>query len=124
MNVAAARVTTRKLIPAPEAVPAIGVVGTGGADDVQDAEGADEGTAVSKELFPSQKGAPEGADDALVVVLELEFAENMAVVRFVGVSDGTREGRLVMQADRTTLSLQRGVSVLTATCTAEPERLV
>lgn len=114
MRVAAARVTTRKLIRAPEAVLAIGVVGTGGPDDVQDTEGAEEGNAVTKELFPSQKGAPEGAD-ALVVVLELKFAENMAVVRFVGMSDGTREGRLVAQADRATLSLQMDVSMLTAT---------
>ncbi|KAK8140655.1 hypothetical protein G3M48_002986, partial [Beauveria asiatica] len=80
IKVAAARVTARKLIPAPEAVLASGRVGTGGLDDVQDAEGAEEGNAVTEELFPGQRGAPEGAD-ALFVVLELTFAEDVAVVR-------------------------------------------
>lgn len=114
----------KKLVPAPEAVPAIGVVGTGGPDEAQEAEGAEDGNAVSKELFTSQRGAPDGADALVVVLLELKFAEDVAVVRFVGTSDGTREGQLVVQADRTALSLQMDVSVLTTTCAVEPERLV
>ncbi|KAM3550756.1 hypothetical protein ARSEF4850_008197 [Beauveria asiatica] len=79
IKVAAARVTARKLIPAPEAVLASGMVGTGGPND-EDAEGAEEGNTVTEELFPGQRGAPEGAG-ALFVVLELTFAEDMAVAR-------------------------------------------
>lgn len=101
---------------------ASGMVGTGGPND-EDAEGAEEGNTVTEELFPGQRGAPEGAG-ALFVVLELTFAEDMAVARLAGMSDGTREGQLAVQAGRATLSLQMDVSVLTTTCGAEPERLV
>ncbi|KAM3537749.1 hypothetical protein ARSEF1564_009335 [Beauveria bassiana] len=95
IRVAAARVIARKLISAPEAVLASGVVGTGGPDNVQDAEGAEEGNIVTEELFLGQRGAPEGAD-ALFVVLELTFEEDMAVVRLADMSDGTREGQLAV----------------------------
>ncbi len=90
------------------------MVGTGGPDEVQDAEGVEEGNAVTKELFPSHRGAPDGAD-ALFVVLELKFPEDIVVVRFVGISDGTRDGRPAVQVDRATLSFQTDVSVLTTT---------
>lgn len=123
VNAAAARVTARKLIPALEAVLASGLVGTGGPDDVQDAEGAEEGSAVTKELFPGQRGAPEGAD-ALVVVLALTFAEDTAVVRFEGKAEGMREGQPAAQADTATLSVQMDVNVLTINCASELERLV
>ncbi|KAM3497643.1 hypothetical protein MY10362_009014 [Beauveria mimosiformis] len=122
-RITVARVMARKLTPTPEAVLTRGIVGTGGLDDVQDAESAEEGKAVIRELFAIHRGVPEGAG-ALPVELKLECAAGMTVFRFAGMSDGGREGQPAVQADGATLSFWTDGSVLATTCAAGPERHV